>query len=74
MSGWAESRRTQKQHLDLIALLHAIPLKLVLDLLVPDLALLLLRAHAATHLGGLLKEKITIRECMVGRVRVLRWF
>lgn len=53
-------RRTQEQHLDFIALLHAILLELVLDLLVPGLALLLLRAHSATHLGDLLKTKRTI--------------
>lgn len=41
---------TQKKHLDLVALHHLIPLQLILDLLVAGLALLLLRAHSATHL------------------------
>lgn len=44
--------RTQEKHLDLIALLHAVALELVLNLLVPGLALLLLRAHPATHGDG----------------------
>lgn len=43
-------KRTQEQHLDLIALHHLVPLKLVLNLLVAGLALLLLSAHSATHL------------------------
>jgi hypothetical protein len=37
--------------------LHAIPLELVLNLLVPGLALLLLRAHSATHLGDSSKAR-----------------
>jgi hypothetical protein len=51
------SRPTQKQHFDLVALLHAIPLQLVLNLLVPGLALLILRAHSATHLGDLSQRR-----------------
>lgn len=42
---------TQKKHLDLVALHHLIPLQLILNLLITGLALLLLRAHSATHLG-----------------------
>ena len=42
---------TEQQHLDLIALHHLVALELVLDLLVPLLALLLLCAHSATHRG-----------------------
>jgi hypothetical protein len=40
---------TEKKHLDLVSLHHLIPLELVLNLLVPGLALLLLCAHSATH-------------------------
>ena len=43
---------TKEQHLDLIALHHLVALELVLNLLVPLLALLLLCAHSATHDGG----------------------
>jgi hypothetical protein len=45
---------TEKKHLDLIPLHHFISLQLVLDLLVPGLALLLFCAHTTTHLAGLL--------------------
>jgi hypothetical protein len=45
---------TEQKHLDLIALKHFVPLQLVLDLLIPGLALLLLGAHTATHLDSLL--------------------
>jgi hypothetical protein len=41
---------TEQEHLDFVALKHFIPLQLVLNLLVPGLALLLLGAHTATHL------------------------
>lgn len=44
--------RTQKEHLNLIALHQLILLELVLNLLVAGLALLLLRAHSATHCDG----------------------
>lgn len=50
---------TEQKHLDLIALKHLIPLQLVLDLLIPGLALLLLSAHTTTHLGCLLKTSGT---------------
>ena len=43
---------TEQQHLDLIPLQHFVLLQLILYLLIPLLALLLLCAHAATHLGG----------------------
>jgi hypothetical protein len=43
---------TEEQHLDLVALHHLVALELVLNLLVPLLALLLLCAHSATHDGG----------------------
>ena len=46
----ASAARTEKQHLDLIALLHAIPLQLVLNLVVAGLALLILCAHSTAHL------------------------
>ena len=42
---------TQKQHLDLVALHHLVPLELILNLLVPGLALLVLGRHSATHVG-----------------------
>lgn len=43
---------TEEQHFDLVALHHLVALELVLNLLVPLLALLLLCAHSATHDGG----------------------
>lgn len=46
------SRLTKKQHLDLIALHHLVPLQLILDLLIPLLPLLLLGAHATAHVDG----------------------
>lgn len=53
---------TQKKHLDLVALHHFIPFQLVLDLLIPGLALLLLRAHTATHLDlCVIFEKLGVR-------------
>ena len=55
---------TEQQHLDLVALHHLVALELVLDLLVAGLALLLLRAHSATHLVGLCG-------CLIA---VLRWW
>jgi hypothetical protein len=33
-------------------LCHTVPLQLVLDLFIPGLALLLLRAHSTTHFDG----------------------
>jgi hypothetical protein len=40
---------TEQEHLDLVALHHLVALELVLNLLIPLLALLLLCAHSATH-------------------------
>jgi len=48
--------RTQEKHLDLVALQHLVSLQLVLDLLIAELPLLLLGAHATTHLGRVLCE------------------
>lgn len=42
-------RRTEQKHLDLITLQHLVALELVLNLLVPLLALLLFCAHSTTH-------------------------
>jgi hypothetical protein len=47
--GWAALGLTEQEHLDLVALHHLVALELVLNLLVPLLALLLLCAHSATH-------------------------
>jgi hypothetical protein len=41
---------------------HLISLQLVLDLLIPGLALLLLCAHTATHLAGFLCIRLRDRE------------
>lgn len=46
-----QCRRTQQEHFDLIALGHLVALQLILDLLIPLLSLLLLRAHSTTHYG-----------------------
>jgi hypothetical protein len=53
---------TEKKHLNLIPLHHLISLQLILDLLVPGLALLLLCAHTATHLAGFLCIRLRDRE------------
>jgi hypothetical protein len=45
---------TEKKHLNLISLHHLISLQLVLDLLIPGLALLFFCAHTTTHFAGLL--------------------
>jgi hypothetical protein len=42
---------TEKKHFDLVPLRHLISLQLILDLLIPGLALLLFCAHTTTHLG-----------------------
>lgn len=42
---------TEQQHLDFVALHHLVALELVLDFLIPLLALLFLCAHSATHDG-----------------------
>lgn len=58
-------QRTEQEHLDLVSLHHAILLQLVLNLLVPLLALLVFGAHTTTHFCG---------SCVVWSVTVFkRW-
>lgn len=45
-------KHTEQKHLDLVSLHHLVALELVLNLLIPGLALLLLCAHSAAHCDG----------------------
>lgn len=54
--GLARFTGSKKKHLDLIPEVHFIPLQLILNLLIPRLALLGLRTLIATHFGGAAKS------------------
>jgi len=59
--GSGRRRRTEQEHLDLVSLHHAILLQLVLNLLVPLLALLIFGAHTTTHVcGGCVVWSVTV--------------
>jgi hypothetical protein len=45
-------QHTQKKHLDFIALHQFVALELVLDLIIPGLAILVFCAHSTTHING----------------------